>query len=95
MENEWVLVECVGTFRHRYMVEVPQGKSEWSLDTVTMSEAKEFSQEYLGEQIVSHRVVSEADAIVLCRSDNDYATWTDEKLKEVFFTSIKDLENKE
>jgi hypothetical protein len=41
-ETQWVLVECVSTFRQRYMVEVPTGidnygkdKSEWALDTVT------------------------------------------------------------
>jgi len=25
-EKEWVLVECVSTFRQRYMVQVPKGK---------------------------------------------------------------------
>ena len=44
-ETEWVLVECVSTFRMRYMVEVPKDKSEYALDTVTMNEAKEFSQD--------------------------------------------------
>jgi len=103
MDNEWVLVECVSSFRIRYMVEVPTGKAEWALDTVTMNEAKEFSQESLGEQIVSHRVVTEADALALCRQDNDYVTWSshapttwdDEHVKSVFFTSIADIEKKE
>jgi len=94
-KSEWVLVECVNTFRNRYMVEVPQGKELWALDTVTMNEAKEFSQEYLGELIVSHRVLPEADALALCRQENSYATWDDEKMKSVFFTSISDLEKKE
>jgi len=95
METEWVLVECVSTFRKRYMVEVPKDKSEWALDTVVMNEAKEFSQEYLGEQIVSHRVVTDTEALALCRKDNDYATWDDNRVKEVFFTSLTDIENKE
>ena len=62
-ETEMVMVECVSMFRMRYVVEVPKGKSEWALDTVTCNEAKEFSQEHIGEDIVSHRVVSKEEAI--------------------------------
>ncbi len=61
--TEWVLVECISTFRERYMVEVPIGKQLWALDTVVMNEAKEFSQEHRGETIVSHRVVSGEEAL--------------------------------
>jgi hypothetical protein len=98
IETQWVLVECVSTFHNRYMVEVPLGtdqygkdKSEWALDTVTMQEAQEFSQEHIGEQIISHRVVSKEEALVLCDRDNDYTTsWTEEKKVEVFFTPWKE-----
>lgn len=84
---EWVLVETINTFRERYMVQVPIGKSEWALDTVTMEEAKEFSQEHIGEQIISHRVVSEADALKLCDEDNTYTkSWTDEEKMNAYFT---------
>lgn len=90
-ETELVLVECVSTFRMRYMVEVPKGKAEWALDTVTMNEAEEFSQEHLGEQIVSHRVVTEDEAITLCDVDNHYcSTWTREKKLETFVTEWKE-----
>ena len=97
-ETQLVLVECVSTFRNRYMVEVPVGvddqgndKSLWALDTVTMNEAQEFSQEYLGEQIVSHRVVSKEEALVLCDKDNDYTKDWEEKLKiSTFFTPWKE-----
>ena len=86
-EKEWVLVECISTFRERYMVQVPKGKKEWAMDTVVMHEAKEFSQEHLGEQIVSHRVVSEEDALKMCDKDNEYArTWSDEHKINTFFT---------
>jgi len=86
-EKEWVLVECVSTFRQRYMVQVPKGKKEWAMDTVVMHEAKEFSQEHLGEQIVNHRVVSEEDALKMCDEDNDYArAWSDEHKINTFFT---------
>jgi hypothetical protein len=93
--TEWVLVECVSTFRERYMVEVPKGKAEWALDTVTMNEAKEFSQEHIGEQIISHRVVSKEEALTLCDKDNDYGSSWDEELKvKNFFTTWKEQETK-
>lgn len=92
-ETEWVLVETIQTFRHRYVVEVPKGKSDWALDTVTMNEAKEFSQEFLGETIVSHRGVSYDDAMRMCVEDNHYTrVWTNLKRRECFFTPIEETE---
>ena len=78
------------------MVEVPVGvdmygkdKTLWALDTVTMGEAKEFSQEHLGETIVSHRVVTKEDALAMCDKDNDYAkVWNDELKMQNFFTTM-------
>jgi hypothetical protein len=94
-EKQWVLVEAVSTFRTRYMVEVPVGidekgndKAKWALDTVVMGEAKEFSQEHLGEQIVSHRVVSKKEALALCDVDNNYTgEWDKETKMKNFFTT--------
>lgn len=91
---QWVLVETISTFRERYMVQVPVGvdqyghnKKDWALDTVTVEEAKEFSQKHLGEQIVSHRVVTEAEALALCDEDNDYTReWSTEAKMDAFFT---------
>jgi hypothetical protein len=96
IETQWVLVETVSTFRERYMVEVPVGvdrygkdKADWALDTVTLEEAKEFSQEHLGETIVSHRVVTKEDALAMCDKDNDYArVWNDELKIQTFFTTM-------
>lgn len=80
MEKELVLVECVSTFRMRYVVEVPAGKKEWAMDTVVMNEAEELSQEHLGEQIVSHRVIDESEYLRIFNEDNDYLkTWNDEE----------------
>lgn len=93
--TEWVLVECISTFRTRYMVEVPKGKSEWAMDTVTMNEAKTFSSEHLGEQIVSHRVVTKEEALSLCDTDNDYfKSWDEETKMKNFFTTWKEQEKK-
>ena len=86
-----VLVECVSQFRQRYVVEVPTGKAEWALDTVVMNEAKEFSQEHLGETIVSHRVLTRDEVLSLCNKDNAYcSSWTDEKKFETFVTEWKE-----
>ena len=87
-ETEWVLVETISQFRQRYVVEVPKGKSEYALDSVTTEDVKEFSQKHLGETIVSHRVISEKDALDLCDKDNDYLQgWTDEQKMQTGFTS--------
>ncbi len=89
--TELVLVEAVSMFRIRYVVEVPQGKASYALDTVVCNEAVEFSQEHLGENIVSHRIVSEKEAISLCNKDNDYAkSWDSSRKAEVFFTPWKE-----
>jgi hypothetical protein len=96
IETQWVLVETVSTFRERYMVEVPIGvdrygkdKADWALDTVTLEEAKEFSQEHLGETIVSHRVVTKEEALALCDKDNAYCkSWTEEHKVATFFTTL-------
>jgi hypothetical protein len=96
IETQWVLVETVSTFRERYMVEVPVGidrygkdKADWALDTVTLEEAKEFSQEHLGETIVSHRVVTKEEALAMCDKENEYAkVWNDEMKIKAFFTTM-------
>lgn len=91
-ETELVLVECVSLYRMRYVVEVPKGKSDWALDTVTMEEAKEFSQEWLGETIVSHRVVTKNEVLNLCDKDNDYAkAWNDDHKMNTFVTLVGDV----
>ena len=90
-ETELVLVECIHQYRMRYVVEVPAGHSAWALDTVTMEEAKEFSQLSLGETIVSHRIVSRDEVLKLCDEDNDYCqSWTDEAKLDAFVTTDND-----
>lgn len=89
-ETQYVLVETVQMFRHRYVVEVPTGKAEWALDTVSMEEAKEFSQKHLGETISCHRVLDGLDELIkICDEDNDYVkSWPVEKKIEAFVTSL-------
>lgn len=90
MEKELVLVECVSTFRMRYVVEVPKGKKEWALDTVVCNEAEELSQEHIGEQIVSHRVIDEAEYLRVFNEDNAYLSSWDNEQKLRFITHWND-----
>jgi hypothetical protein len=89
-----VLVDAISTFRMRYAVELKSDSpDEWALDTVVCGDAKEFSQEHLGEQIVSHRVVSREEFLEVFDKDNDYlkAIETDRKF-EIGLTELKDSE---
>lgn len=80
MEKELVMVECISTFLMRYVVEVPKGKKEWAMDTVVMNDAEEFSQEHIGEQIISHRVIDEDEYLRMFNEDNDYLkSWDNEQ----------------
>ena len=58
------------TYRMRYVVACKN--AEHAMDTVTMEEAKEFSQQCLGEQIISARAIKHDEIIALCDEDNDY-----------------------
>lgn len=85
--TDYVLVETVSMFRMRYLVEVPLGESDYALDMVVMNEAKEFSQKFIDESIVSHRVVSKKEALALCDVDNSYVkNWSADHKIETFFT---------
>lgn len=94
-DKVWVLVETISTFRQRYMVQAPADRPEYALDTVTCEAAKEFSQEWLGEQIVSHRVVSVDEALEICDEDNDYARSWGEDYKMTTFFTFEDEEDEE
>lgn len=50
------VVETIQTFRHRYIIECEN--AEHATDTVTMNEADEFSQMYLGENIISSKEIT-------------------------------------
>ena len=86
-DKVWVMVECIQQYRMRYMVQAPATNPEYALDDVTMQRCKEFSQLDIGETIVSHRVISNDDALKLCDEDNDYTKeWTEEHKIKSFFT---------
>lgn len=94
-KTQLVLVETVSMFAHRYLVETPVDQTEWALDTVACQDAKEFSQKFLDETVVSHRVVTKQEALDLFRNDPENAVfknWSDETIIKNHFT---DLPNKD
>jgi hypothetical protein len=89
-------VEAVQTYRMRYVVEVPKGKTAWADDIVTMHEASEFSQLDLGEQIISSRVVTEKEILDICDVDNNYiSSWSSEMKLKSFITPWKEQNGSE
>lgn len=94
IKTKWVLVDAVCTYRMRYCVEIEDDEDEYSaIKLVENQQAKEFSQLYLGEQIVSHAVISQEQALAQCRNDNDYVnSWEDQQLINSFFHSKEDRE---
>tara|TARA_R110000796_G_scaffold3035_4_gene11558 strand:- start:3698 stop:4030 length:333 start_codon:yes stop_codon:yes gene_type:complete len=68
-----VMVESFLTYRIRHVIQLNESDpTEWAMDTVAMGEADEFSQLCLGDQISSHRVVSEEECFQIFKEDNEY-----------------------
>lgn len=60
-DKQLVLVETVVMHRRRYLIETPKGHADYALDDVVCGEAKEFSEDFLDEVIVSHRTIDYAE----------------------------------
>jgi hypothetical protein len=87
-----VMVDAISSHRMRYVVEV-EDVLEHALDTVTMQEATEFSQLYIGEQIISHREITEEEYLKVFDQDNDYLKNWDNEKKFQFIT--RDIYNED
>lgn len=90
-EKVWVRVDCIQTFRTTYMVQTPKDHPEYACDTVTMNRAREYSQDFLGENIIFFRPVKEKIALEDYRRENEISDdlsyiWTDEVIKANGFT---------
>ena len=103
--SKFVLVEALTQYRIRYVVEVPDDHMEreypcpaitWAEDTVTMNEAQEFSQKWLGETIIGSRELTKEQVLQMCDEDNEYCkSWSDEHKLGVFVTDIEKDESDE
>jgi len=86
------LVDAVSTFRNSYVVRCKE--EIHASDTVTLNEADEWSQDWLGETVSRVREISEEEYLVLFDKDNDYLKdWDAEKKKSLIHTvNYDDLE---
>ena len=76
------LVDAVSSYRTSYVVRCEN--EEHAKDTVVMEEAKEFSQEWLGETISRVTEITEDDYLVLFDKENDYLKeWNVEQKKSL------------
>ena len=87
------MVEELCTFLHRYVVELEDNDpAEWAEDSVVCKNPdtfSEFSQHHIGDQILSHRVISEEEYLTIFDKDNDYlADWPVER--KMAFINKKD-----
>ena len=100
--SKYVMVDAISQFRMRYVVEVPDDvenpgedkypctPEEYASDSVVCEDTREFSQEHLGETIVSTREVSLEEAIAQWRKDNGttFDVWGDELVVKNSITEI-------
>ena len=82
--KKYVVVTAISSHRMRYVMNVEDlqdlntsmvitgHEEEWAGDTVTAQQVEEFSQDWLGEQIIDTRIVDEEEMLELFDKDNDY-----------------------
>lgn len=84
-DENYVVVTAISSHRMRYCIPVsdlhklnkdsnPDGVEvlEWARDEVTMQNVEEFSQEWLGEQIVDATLLDEEEMLQMFERDNAY-----------------------
>lgn len=78
-DKQYVIVTTTSTHRIRYCVPLDDLRDhdgtvdpKWAMDSVTMQEVKEFSQDWLGEQIIDYQVVDINGMLDQFDKDNDY-----------------------
>lgn len=79
--SKLVMVETLSQFLHRYVVELPDDAPNFkATDHVLFnSEAKEMSQNHLGEMDLSTREITKEEYLRLFNEDNEYLSqWSDE-----------------
>jgi hypothetical protein len=96
------MVDALSQFRMRYVVEVPDDcenpteeglypctPEEYAMDTVTCEDAKEFTQEHMGEMIIDAREVTLEQAIAQFRKEQPmFDSWPDETVIKNHITPI-------
>jgi hypothetical protein len=79
------LVDAVSSFRNSYVIRCKD--ETHAADTVTLQEADEVSQEWLGESISRISEITEEQYLKMFDKDNDYLkSWSDEKKMSLIHT---------
>lgn len=70
------VVETIQTFRHKYVVDCKE--LSHAFDTIAMEEAEEFSQMFLGENIITGREITkdEYNRMVTAMNNNGFGDGT-------------------
>lgn len=93
--EKYVVVTATSTHRIRYAIPLSELQllntdfpvdPAWAMDSVVSEDVEEFSQKWLGEQIVDHTVLDEDQIIELFDCDNAYLKhWTrEQKIARIF-----------
>lgn len=99
-DERYIVVTATSTHRMRYCIPVSELQKlntnvditndipkqiEWANDSVSSEEIKEFSQHFIGENIVDTFILDEERMLMMFDRDNDYlADWSKEqKIKYV------------
>lgn len=99
-QDKYAVVTVISQFRQRYVMPVsklqeknttisltdhPEQIVPWAEDAVTCEETKEFSQKWLGEQIVDTFILDEERVLQLFDRDNSYLLelTTEKKLESI------------
>lgn len=72
------LVDTVALFHMRYVVET--NHPDYAVDEVMVKEKEEFSQRYIGNNVLSVREITTDEYLKIFDEDNDYLKhWSDEQ----------------
>ena len=100
--SKLVLVETVSTFRHTYVVKLPDNEpDDYALDDVVCGidnlndDLTDVTQNHIAEDIFSHRVITEKEYLEMFDRENAYLSgWPTEKKLEFIYDSLKNREAK-
>ena len=100
--SKLVLVETVSTFRHTYVIRLPDNEpNDYALDDVInaitggeyQDKLEDVTQNHINEDIFSHRVITEKEYLEFFDRENAYlSSWTDDMKMRFIFDSLKNRE---
>lgn len=90
MKDRYVVLTAVSSFRQRYVVPISEVQKwneevkatdklseQWVAEAVDGEEINEFSQKWIGEQVLDSTILEEEEILALWQKDNPDVTETD------------------